>query len=135
MKENPAYKRLKFLYIVVLLLTIASFIAGVLYTARNKIQSDSIPLEQWSIVATLAGIYIFLRLFGRPKQGVVSTNYTLKYCIKLAGLITIYLFDLINFTNSGSKNFIFLAFITIFAIILCKPNTNRVQITTNQEEQ
>lgn len=136
--QEIIYKRLRILFIIFILLVITSFILDVLYTAKHKIFIENVVLQQWAIIVTLLGIFGSLK-FLRPKVILTELSfekkgiktYVIKYFVRLTALVCIYIFNLTNFTITGSKNFLFLAFITIFAMFLCSPNRRLVEIKSD----
>jgi hypothetical protein len=132
------HKLLKSVYISCIIVAIIGFIADVLYTAKNVIVIENSGLERWAIIITLAGIFGALRLL-HPKlkdteKSDIQTaiqRYKTKYFARLISLLSICTFNLISFTITGSKNFVFLAFITIFAMFLCTPNKKHLEEETN----
>lgn len=138
-------KYLKIGYYSCIVVVIALFIIVFQYVAKHNAELNYVGLERWSIIITLAGIFATLKYL-HPKvllSKYTSINkavkaYALKYLLRLLALLFIYAFNLTCYLVTGSKNFIYLAFIIIFALFLCAPNKSHIEddITdlTNQDE-
>ena len=135
--QEKTYKYLRIVFILSILIVLGGFIFDVLHM-RGKIVSENVALERWAILITLFGIFGSLKYL-RPQIIEVDFDminsgikiYVRKYFVRLVALLSIYAFNLINFTITGSRNFLFLAFITIFAMFLCAPSKKQVEIKSN----
>lgn len=134
MEVNKAIKQLRFIFILSIITMIVVFIADVLYVAKYVQITGNIPLERWGIILTLGGIFGSLKfLHPRPSDNaetdisVSVKKYTTKYYVRLLSLIAIFIFNIASLHITGTKNFMFLAFIAIFAVFLCAPNRKHIE--------
>lgn len=113
---------------------ISAFIIEVLYTSKNVMPTENTGLERWAILITMAGIvgalkFLHPRLNDSEKsdKNLAKRKYTKLYIMRLMSLLAIFLFNIISLNFTGSRNFVFLAFITIFAVFLCVPNQKYIE--------
>lgn len=129
-------KQLKTVFIICIVIAVTTFIADSVYTT-SQIQSDQdyTTLERWCIILTLFGIFASLKLLHPKLSESIRKNpseavlvYSRKYYIRLFTLMAIYCLNIVCLHITSIKNFMFLAFITIFAMFLCPPSKQQVVI-------
>jgi hypothetical protein len=117
---------LRIIYRIFMFAAILAFLCETLLILAKKMQPiNNTGLEQWSIILTLASIFITIRLMyllNKNNTHIPVKQYIIKYCAEFAILVTVFAFNAICFYFTGVKNFMFLAFICIFAMFLCAPN-------------
>jgi len=132
---DKTVKRLKLTFFITLAFSIVSFIIeAILYILKSLEISENAALERWAIIITMGGIFAALKLF-HPKlnddekqnEETARSRYVLKYNIRLSILLFVYIFNMACLYFTGTKNFMFLGFITIFAMLLCIPNKQSVE--------
>ncbi len=139
--QDKTFKQLKTIFTACMGIVILVFIFDVLYTTKYVTPIENVALERWSIIITLGGIFASLRLL-HPKlkeqekvsPEIARKKYTSKYYIRLAALIAVYGMNITCLYFTGVKNFMFLAFITIFALFLCAPNKQHMMNETKVPE-
>ena len=131
---DKTFKYLKIGYYSCITVVIVFFILVFQYVAKHNPELTYVGLERWSIIITLLGIFatlkylhpkILLSKYSTSKK--VAKAYALKYFLRLIALLCIYAFNLTCYILTGSKNFIYLAFIIIFALFLCAPNKSHIE--------
>ena len=135
---SKTYKYLRILFILCLLFMIAAFIVNTLYAAKHIPETPNVILERWSIILTMGGIVGSLKLLhpklkdnDRKEQSYAIRKYRNIYIYRLIALLSVFIFNLISLNFTGTKNFVFLAFITIFAMLLCIPNQKHLKEETS----
>lgn len=131
------FKYLKIGYLGYLIAIIGAFIITFLYAKQqNTAVENYVALQRWAIIITLFGIfaslkYLHPKIKKEEKNNVRKTlhRYSYIYILRLLSLLIIYSFNLSCYIITSSKNFIFLAFICIFAVFLCAPNKSHIEIT------
>lgn len=105
-----------------------SFILVLLFVTKNEISTTNVILERYGIIVTLIGIPLALRIFHKNMQKASSADkstlnktYKKNFYMRLAILSFIAIFDIVALYTTGSKNFIFMTIITIFAFFLSLP--------------
>lgn len=131
---DKTFKYLKIGYFSCIAVVIALFILIFQYVEHHNASLTYVGLERWSIIITLLGTFAALKYL-HPKVEILSNNglkkgiktYLFKYLLRLLSLLIIYAFNLTCYLVTGSKNFIYLAFILIFALFLCAPNKLHIE--------
>lgn len=131
---DKIFKQLKIVFISCVTLSIISFIIDVLYTTKYVLPVENIILERWCIIITLFGIFASIKLL-HPKlkdsdkedANTAVKIYARKYYFRLFVLMAVYVLNIVCLHFTGVKNFLFLAFITIFALFLCAPNKQQIE--------
>lgn len=143
---DKTVKYLKIEYYSCIAVVIALFIIVFQYVEKHNSGLSYVGLGRWSIIITLLGIFAALKYL-HPKVVISKCNdlnkavkiYILKYFLRLIALLFIYAFNLTCYIVTGSKNFIYLAFIIIFALFLCAPNKSHIEDdisnAVNQEDE
>lgn len=139
---SKRHKQLKVVFILCAIFMIAVFIVDVLYVTKYVAPTENTGLERWAIIITMAGIVGALKFLHprindeeRTDRDLAKRQYTKLYIMRLTSLFAIFLFNMISLNFTGSKNFVFLAFITIFAIFLCMPNLKYFETQVNGVEK
>lgn len=134
MVTDKAFKQLRTVFILSLVIIFVLFIGNVLYVMKYVETSENIGLERWGIIITLGGIFASLKLLHPKfeKNDITDTSallkkYSNKYYLRLSSLLAIFFFNIVCLHITGIKNFMFLAFITIFAILLCAPSKKQIE--------
>lgn len=132
------HKLLKVAFILSVIFAFAVFIVDVLYVAKNVVPAENVGLERWAIIITMIGIVGALKFLHprvsdaeRLDKKVAKQKFTKMYVMRLAALLTIFLFNILSYHFTGAKNFVYLAFITIFAMLLCVPNLKYLETQIN----
>lgn len=133
-------KKLKIGFITCISLCTLFLAADALYTTKYTEPVSNVALERWSIIITLFGIYAALKLLhprlkdeDRISEEHASKKYVTKYYTRLILLIVLFVFNAAAMHITGIKNFIFLGFITIFAMFLCAPNRTQIESEIKNE--
>lgn len=142
MPTTKTYRKQKLLFFAVVILSTVAFVADVLYTAKHVTVTENVVLERWGIIITLAGIFSALKLLHpklkeedkSDKAGALKKYYN-KYCLRLLLLGTICAFNLLCLYITGVKNFTYMAFISIFAMLLCAPNKKHIEFEIQKEKE
>lgn len=132
---SKTFKKLRLLYIFCVAFAILVFIFDALYVTKNVEPVNHVALESWSIIITLAGIYIsikFLHPGSDYKQNQSSKDeylkkYSGKFYARLGAMMGIFIFNIGCLHFTGVKNFIFQSAITIFALFFCAPDKNQTR--------
>lgn len=134
-------RQLRIAFIFSLVFSVAIFIADTLYVSQN-VSVENPAWERWGIIITLAGIFGALKLLHprlnsteRENKQDALRRYAVKYYIRLFAIVVIYVFNLVSLHLTGSKNFIFLGIITIFALLFCVPNKENIERETEIREK
>jgi len=136
---DKVFKQLRIIYILSIIVLLTAFVADVLYTTKYMQQPiENVTLERWSIILSLFGIFASLKLL-HPKlkesdkkdSDAAIKKYASKYYLRLLILAGICIFNIACLHFTGVKNFMFLAFITIFAVFLCAPNKQPIEKEIN----
>ncbi|MEN9919966.1 MAG: hypothetical protein RL662_2402 [Bacteroidota bacterium] len=138
---DKSLKQLRLFFVICNILCVLVFVASVLYNAKYGVELSDIVLERWAIILTLLGIVGFLK-FVQPNlddDSVVDDKLIIKkykkyYYIRHVGALSIFIFNTVCLHITGSKNFIFLAFITIFALFLCGPIKRPIELETENKD-
>lgn len=133
---------LKIYYATTIVISIIAFMLTVAYTTKYSISAPNTILERYSIIITLIGIPLSLKIFHNKlkslKLGTIeafSKGYKQQYIIRLSILTIICFFNIGSLYITGSKNFYFMVIVTIFAFFLCAPQKARIDETTNEENE
>lgn len=137
---NKFFNILRVVYIILVLIIVSSFVYVVLYIGKHPISIENVGLERWSIILTLTCIYGALKLL-HPKvlkkdvpMNIIIKSYIIKITARAVVLLSIFYFNLISYLHTGTKNFIYLAFIVIFAFLLCAPIKKQLEETFGENE-
>jgi len=134
---DKTFKQLRIVFASALAFSIVTFIIDVLYTMKYVQPVENPVLERWAILITLIGIVGILRFLHpklkadeRKNKSIEKNKFSSKFQLRLFSLVAIYIFNLACLHFTGVKNFIFLGFITIFALLLCLPNKQNIEKET-----
>lgn len=131
---SKTFKYLKISYYSCIVVVITFFILVFLYVEKHNPQHEYVGLERWAIIITLCGIFGALKYL-HPKVLLTQAGsidkaiktYVRKYFLRLVSILAIFAFNLTSYIITGSKNFIYLAFIVIFVLFLCAPNQLHIE--------
>lgn len=135
---DKTHKQLKLIYWSCVIIMFIAFVLDVLYTSKYTLPIENTGLERWGIIITLGGIFASLKLLHpRLSENDKSINtetalkkYYTKYITRLGALIAISIFNLICLNLTAIENFRYLAFLSIFALLLCAPNKTHIENET-----
>lgn len=116
------------------------FVFDVLYVTKYIQAIENVGLERWGIILTLGGIFASLKFlhptikdYDEKDTAILLKKYSKKYYLRLVSLLAVFSFNIICLHITGIKNFMFLAFITIFAIFLCAPSRKHIELEIENE--
>ncbi|SHF39716.1 hypothetical protein [Dysgonomonas macrotermitis] len=139
---DKTFKVSRIIYFLCVIVSVCGLIYNFLYTTKYITIAENPILERWAIIITLAGIYGALRLLhpklknpDRENLTIAVKKYITKYYIRLGAVFAIYMFNMLCFSFTGIKNFIYLSIITIFAMFLCAPNKKHFENETKYIDQ
>ncbi|MDU1905977.1 MAG: hypothetical protein E6772_14470 [Dysgonomonas sp.] len=134
MEIDKTIKQLKSIFILSVILTSILFVFDVLYVTKYIQATENVGLERWGIILTLAGIFASLKFLhptikesDEKNTAILLKKYSKRYYLRLVSLLAVFSFNIICLHITGIKNFMFLAFITIFAIFLCAPSRKHIE--------
>lgn len=138
---DKTFLKLRILYFSTIVLLIIAFVIDVLYTTKYTTYTENVGLERWSIIITLGGVYLSLKLLHTKVKDTDKTDkiiaikkYQTKYILRHCALTGLCLFNIICFHITAAKNFTFLVIIVIFAMFLCIPNKKNLEEETINPE-
>lgn len=138
---DKTHKQLKLIYWSCVIIMFITFVLDVLYTSKYTLPIENTGLERWGIIITLGGIFASLKLLhprlnesDRTDTETALKKYFSKYITRLAALIAISIFNLICLNLTAIENFRYLAFLSIFALLLCAPSKTHIENETNIQE-
>lgn len=120
--ENKTHFRLKAIYISIIAIAFIAAFLSYVYITKYDINIPCITLERYAIMLTLIGIPCTLKFLHdkiKALDGKNQKKYQQLYILRLSILAVICFFNLISFYFTGTKNFFFMAMISIFAMLLC----------------
>jgi len=131
---DKTIKQLKSIFILSVILISILFVFDVLYVTKYIQATENVGIERWGIILTLAGIFASLKFLhptikesDEKNTAILLKKYSKKYYLRLVSLLAVFSFNIICLHITGIKNFMFLAFITIFAIFLCAPSRKHIE--------
>lgn len=135
-------KKLRLIFVICITSGFVGFIADVLYTSKHVVITEHVAWERWGIIITLAGIFAALKILhpklnntDRLDETSALKKYVSKYLIRIALLVGICIFNLTSLYITGIKNFTYMAFITIFAMLLCAPSRKHIENEIKELEE
>ena|GEM_PF-1790403 len=140
MEIDKTIKQLKSIFILSVILISMLFVFDVLYVTKYIQAIENVGLERWGIILTLGGIFASLKFlhptikdYDEKDTAILLKKYSKKYYLRLVSLLAVFSFNIICLHITGIKNFMFLAFITIFAIFLCAPSRKHIELEIENE--
>lgn len=139
--EKSLNRRLKIYFTISLTITVILLLFVADYTIRYSILAPNVMLERYGIMITIIAIPGALKLFQffmnkqkKDNVGEYLSKYRFYYIVRLIILELVCFFNILSLYITGSKNFMFMTIITIFALFFCLPQMGNVREENEESE-
>lgn len=141
MNNNTQKLRTKLLLIfwgnIILLISISLFLVKHIGLNGKSETADDFIVERFGIIIPLLFIPLSLKYYhkrykkiSKEKDGMFLSKFRNIYLFRLLGIDLAIIFNLIGFYYIGAVNFMYLVVIGLLAFLLCGPNKDEMNATT-----